>query len=198
MATRMIRALPMSRSVTDPRSIFINAEGFRLAARLIASQHLADHITLTMAMVATSAFSLELYLKCQIARETGERAHGHDLEHLFLMLPPETQQRVRDYYDDALAGRKLRAESLTRGWHRVPLLEFDEALRLSSRAFDSARYFHERPSPWGWYATDILEGIREIILEAHPDWELRPIKEQIAVWAAEKRLRTLRAKSQKA
>ena len=67
----------MARHAYDPGRIFRIAECFFLASNTL-NEHLGTNTGLAVPSVVLSAFSLELYLKCLIAIETGKNPPSGD------------------------------------------------------------------------------------------------------------------------
>jgi HEPN domain-containing protein len=158
----------------DPGDIFVVAEQFRNASKLLNLGQTSFPFDVRMAMMSCAAFALELYLKCLIAMETGKVPPAiHDLQKLFDHLHASTQMKIRRYFDDNSSVVKAFVEAqFAKHGVKAPNIDFDYVLAASRDAFPLARYIYERglPAEKGWIADVILEGARRTILDRFPDW----------------------------
>src|SRR3977135_3771278 len=101
----------MSRSrpiILDPRRMFLLAEEFLRASRLLAQIHRQPDFPrdkwVPRPSIMLAAFSLELFFKCLYVLDHGKtvrQLRTHNLETLFKLLSPETQSKIREYFDPA-------------------------------------------------------------------------------------------------
>ena len=90
----------MAKPTHDPRRIFRIAEWFNLAGNTL-KEHISEMRGVAVPSVVLGAFSLELYLKCLIAIETGKPPPtGHNLRWLFDRLSGNTQSKIKQYFDN--------------------------------------------------------------------------------------------------
>jgi len=166
----------------DPANIFTVAEQFRSADKML-NLMLRQELTyeghpvpfdVSIPMVTCAAFALELYLKCLISMETGDRPpNTHDYVRLFGLLHNDSKTAIRNYFDknsgDTVTVIKRAFEQSGRP---APTVDFDYVLSVSRRAFPIARYLYEGvPAEQGWVAETIMEGARRTILKRFPHWE---------------------------
>jgi hypothetical protein len=153
--------------------IFNHARAFNRSSLII---HNNGGLECTVAMVTNNALANELYLKCLIIMETGDRVlFEHDLRKLFVQLAGDTKTDIarrfnRDYAAKqalALINNPEFAEMVKRGPKN-----FDEALDSGARAFIDWRYIYEGDSFGKPYALLELPNILEqLILERKPSWD---------------------------
>ncbi len=90
----------MAKPMHDPRRIFRIAEWFNLASNTL-KERISEMRGVAVPSVVLGAFSLELYLKCLIAIETGKPPPtGHNLRWLFDRLSGSTQSKIKQYFDN--------------------------------------------------------------------------------------------------
>jgi hypothetical protein len=82
----------------DPREIFVQAEEFHNACRLLGRFAVFHGRNVGMPSSLCSAFPLELYLKCLLAIEGKTIPTIHNLEKLFNRISPLNQERIRSYF----------------------------------------------------------------------------------------------------
>lgn len=159
----------------DAKSIFTVAEQFRMSADILFQQWRDHHIQVVPPSFTCRAFSLELYLKTLLTIERGGYPQsGHNLESYMEPLSIETKNKIRDYTNMiAVPSRKKDQElSRQRGFPAPPDFDYDTALKASANAFVNWRYVYEgnfKPAE-GWQGGEIIQAVRRIILEHHPDW----------------------------
>jgi hypothetical protein len=133
--------------------------------------------------IMIDAVALEIYFKCLYLLDHGkidQKTRTHNLKSLFGMLLPETQHRIRAYFDPTEGQRAL--DNFRRMQRQLGLGEavglpsvftFDFALFGSSRAFEWVRYAYERPHRPSelWNGAPIANAARRVILERNPSWE---------------------------
>jgi hypothetical protein len=91
---RRAEAAKARKQTPDPLKIFMNAERFRIANRVL--RQVKDQSTAAAVggpALIYSALASELYLKCLICLETGRREQGHELHELFKKLNPKREKR---------------------------------------------------------------------------------------------------------
>jgi hypothetical protein len=137
----------MAKPTYEPRRIFRNAEWFHLASTSLR-QHAPKMRGLFVPSAVLNAFSLELYLKCLIAIQTGKNPpSGHDLRWLFNKLSNNTQDKVRRYFDNPNDPKEIKLrKTLENPQPPIPKdmaispYNFDTVLELSANAFVQLRY----------------------------------------------------------
>lgn len=164
--------MPTSQLSRQERA-FYQAEAFRWAARQPAmGEAFERNKNVVNVSQMCLAFALELYLKILIGLQFGNPPRTHSLVDLFGCLNQPTQDRVR-----------LRFQAVPRRPEMVAMLsaagapsDFDGMLAVSDDAFVRARYAYEyvnTPQDKGWMGNEIMEAVRQVILEAHPIWGTR-------------------------
>jgi hypothetical protein len=154
----------------DAKGVFQTAEVFRASSQILANLVNHEMPQYTLPLVTSSAFSLELHLKCLILVEDSTFGKDHDLERLFSKITPESQTRIRACYEP----HKLRTEIMFAPFKDVPAptSDFDSVLHAGAKAFEHFRYAFEDivKSGEGWMASPICERVRERTLELKPEW----------------------------
>mgnify|MGYP003576109629 CR=1 FL=1 len=155
---------------------FYQAEAFRKigTSKTLGEAFEANLNVINVAEVCV-AFALEVYLKILIGLQFGNPPRTHSLVELFACLNQPTQDRVRKHFA-AIPRRPEVVAALTAAG--APS-DFDGMLAVSDDAFVRARYSYEnatRASNKGWLGTEIMEAVRQIILDAHPVWGTRTPK----------------------
>lgn len=171
----------MTKPAHDPRRIFRIAEWFNLGSNTLRG-HISEMRGVAVPSVVLGAFSLELYLKCLIAIETGKPPPtGHNLRWLFDRLSSSTQRKIIQYFDNPTDQHEINwRKTLKNPPKHVPQqmkissFTFDEVLDTSARAFGQFRYIFESgtyKTNASWNAGYIVVCARRVIVEMHPDWD---------------------------
>jgi hypothetical protein len=125
-----------------------------------------------------SAMSLEIYFKCLYIldhRSTHRRLRTHNLKRLFEFLLPDTQAKLREYFDPAEGQAILDHYRQHQGRWLIGLpktFTFDFALFASSNTFEWIRYVYERrarPSEQ-WHGSPLVRAAQKLLLERNPSW----------------------------
>ena len=182
VVAKISEIIRLAMSKHEPSNIFVVADQFRHASKVL-NLTLAGVMTLAgekapfdlqVPMVTSSAFALELYLKCLIAMETGKKPPEiHELDKLFERLHPDTRAGIRRHFDATGASTiAVIKGAFEQHGMAAPTIDFDYVLKASRRAFPLARYIYEgMPGEQGWVAEMIMEGARAVILERFPHWK---------------------------
>jgi hypothetical protein len=135
--------------ILDPRQMFILAEEFRRATHLLAQLHRQPGFSsdqwVPRPNIMISAMSLEIYFKCLYIldhRSTHRRLRTHNLKRLFEFLLPDTQAKLREYFDPAEGQAILDHYRQHQGRWLIGLpktFTFDFALFASSNTFEWIR-----------------------------------------------------------
>ncbi len=164
--------------VVDPYNIFAQAEGFTDASTsmLDASNIPTGNMMMRVVSVATSAFAVELYLKCLIVIEGKPVPREHNLSRLYAKLSADTQESLQAHYQAFLPEYlptmvDTRPASVPRGPR-----DYVSALSNAERKFEQYRYFFEAEGNMTSVALDgalecLLIATRESILTIRPDWD---------------------------
>ena len=161
-----------------PLHIFLTAEQFRYAALLshqipfiswsIPQLRELRGLQLPTAVMALSAFALELYLKCLIRIGRKSFGNAHDLQVLFALISPRQQSRIRKFWKETFleeVRQDLTCAYAAQGKSGL-VVDFDSVLAMSKDAFTLMRYAYEgMPPNTGWAADGILECWRKRILK---------------------------------
>ncbi len=164
-----------------PQSIFVHADSF-----LKASQSKTDppHPYDIIAMVTSSAFANELYLKCLLHIETGQLFKSqHNLRKLFLKLNEQTQTEIERRFDAEMAKQKPYDYSdapdpeLAKKISAMRPMTLRAALKEGADAFIEWRYLYETAGDSSVFNLFALPPIlREAILARRPEWARFTIK----------------------
>lgn len=161
----------------DPFKIFMNAERFRIADRLLRSdQHRDLLVTVASPSMVLSAFASELYFKCIIAMETKGKPtpQSHDLEALFKMLSLASRKRLEQLWNIAEANpqvARMRAALLATTGDTIPT-DLAWSLKNGRSAFIRLRYVHEDDGMGtSFMLTDLPEMLRQVVVEMQPVWQ---------------------------
>jgi HEPN domain-containing protein len=161
------KASPEVRVPDDPKRVFRYGEMYRRAHRVLQINQI------TMPSVVCAALSLELYFKALIVDEKGDAPDIHDLQVLFSLISPNKQQKIRDYFNLMSETRMKRYQTLKQHDKTPPLPTFERVLDSAKRIVVTFRYGYRTSvlNKWeGWFANEIWDGARKLILELHPDW----------------------------
>lgn len=151
-------------------AIAFNISANYLLEMTIANVHatLRDLPAILAPLVVCESFAIELYLKSLHHFDHNSSARGHNLEDLFDSLLPNTQQRIREVYNDSFQNRGIPVDRLHNGMSRA----FEDVLTACSRAFETWRYIHEistRQSPVAnFIGGPLMNAIREVARERYP------------------------------
>jgi hypothetical protein len=173
--------LSYSRASREERA-FYQAEAFRWAGQQPAmGEAFEQNMNVGNVAQVCLAFALELYLKILIGIQLGKPPQTHSLVELFGRLNPPTQARVRQRFQAVPRRPEMVAMLAAAG---APS-DFDGMLKVSNDAFVRARYAYENvntPPGKGWMGNEIMEAVRQLILEAHPVWGTRtPAPKKVAL-----------------
>lgn len=171
----------MAQYTHDPRRIFRIAEWFHLASGTLRNA-VPKMLGLVVPTIVNNAFSLELYLKCLIAIETGRKPpSGHNLRWLFNRLNDKTKAKIKEWFDNPTEEHEIRwGENIKTPpphapeWAKGTSYTFDEILDSSASAFVDFRYIFETGEyrkNANWNADYIVVCVRRAILELHPEWD---------------------------
>jgi hypothetical protein len=170
----------------DPHSIFLQAENFHQASKLISHTMRTSppddwHPELIIPDVVISAFACELYFKCMLTIEKkSDPPRIHHLDRLFTMLSADLQQKIERRWDAYVENSKM-----------IGVLLADTELNLTReafwlvtvlwqarKAFEEWRYvFEEEPQNGFGAVTNLLFILREILIEMNPPWgEFKRVK----------------------
>jgi HEPN domain-containing protein len=163
----------------DPADIFTVAEQFRNAGKwMYLAPELAPRVGFIfdapMPSIVTSAFALELYLKCLLTIEGAKFGNIHDLWDLFGKLSQARKRKIRAYFaKNSTNLKKYVVGTYKQAGMKAPIITFAFALKASRKAFPNMRYVFESGlrTGTGWLADAILEGTRRTILDINPHWE---------------------------
>jgi hypothetical protein len=163
----------------DARQIFMQAEQFHNACRLLGRFAARFNRNVSIPSMICSAFALELYLKCLIILAGRKAPHIHNRENLFKLVDSDNQEKIRKFFktQEADMSNFFNEANRQTGDEMMPSHpDFDKQLKASADAFQLFRHLHEPlrkkdNHPTGYFAYPIEEGARHAILLAHPEWE---------------------------
>jgi hypothetical protein len=157
----------MTGDMMTPDEVFRTAWGFSKATDMLAQ---GGDGKCAVAEVVNEAFCLELYLKCLLMLETGNKGHGHKLKDLFDKLSQTNQAKVERYYNEDLGDLKM-VTVQRRG--KTYASDLNGVLQATSDSFVEWRYLFEEkmdPKPiLGWQS--LRASLLRLILELRPDWK---------------------------
>ena len=173
----------MPNAPVDPIAIFRTADAYYQGG-LVLGAKIPKSGFYVLPYAVLGALTLELYLKCLIALETGKNPpRGHNLEKLFNNLSKDGRKKIRLCYDNPQHPKEIEwREKLKNPPANVPedikqtlIFNFDDDLRRSSRAFERFRYAYETSVPGdeliAWQANYIIYCTRLHIIQNHrPEW----------------------------
>jgi hypothetical protein len=120
-----------------------------------------------------SAFACELYLKCLLCIETGQRPPPtHNLKTLFRGLQPTTRRRLEDLWDQDIRRPERRKvldhiRTLPRGAELK--LDLPYVLDIGANSFLELRYFYEKNETY-FLLSNFPNLLRRVIIERFPSW----------------------------
>jgi hypothetical protein len=159
------------------QSMFVVAERFHKASQILI-QHVKAHADPDqgIAAVVNLAFAVEMYFKCLITLDTKEDpSWKHDYVVLFAKLTPETQSKIREYYDKRplAAIQKTMSELMIANGdpEAANQFSFDSILTKSKDAFRNIRYIYQYPGYESFEAGDLVSCLKQAILDIHPSWK---------------------------
>jgi len=152
----------------NARDTFLSAEAF-MSALGILLRTAPEEKRYGIVLGTLEPFILELYLKCLIMLETGDHKRGHDLYKLFQFLNPQTQRELGHAFDEYVARfPSFINEAKINKWP----VKLEPLLIRGRRAFEEFRYLHEhKDGTTLWGVKGLVIGVRERILQLHPEWE---------------------------
>lgn len=160
----------------DPFKIFRQAQAFELASFRLSRAFKAGDDAMRAPYITTSAFSLELFLKCLLTiRRKTDFGHIHNLHILYGKLDDEDAKRIIELYEENVASHPVmqnifKAEKL----NLVPTLKWGitDVLDRIKLAFPDWRYSHELVENKMVYAgaQPISDAVKSMILTIKPAW----------------------------
>lgn len=162
MANRYIHQAPTIKAGTgkDPKQVFDAAEGYFQAGSVVVREIVAQRARglLGFPYATLKSFSLELFLKCIAAIETGTPPRGHKLWMLFGRLSADSQAAIRERYDQVYYPMVEPKDD--------PPLGFDVNLSYADGVFERMRYPYEVIETRVWAGTLIRSCSRLDIVSA--------------------------------
>jgi hypothetical protein len=150
------------------KNAFLTAEAFLHACRIFVAAIQQGEPILTLVLATSSAFSLEMFLKCLILVENHVECRGHDIKTLFGRLSGATQEKLKiEHAHFVKNSPKLAAEATSLGIST----DLDYLLERGRNAFVEFRYAHEElPTNTVWGLNGLIKCVREHILTLRPEW----------------------------
>jgi hypothetical protein len=165
-------------NLKPPHSIFVHADGFLKTTSYLnkaPGDPNFDPLCFS-ALVATTAFASELYLKCLIQIETQMVVRKeHNLRTLFSKLPNNTQEEIEKRFVEWQGTEPqnvyvMMAKELQEAADNRPKT-FREALKAGANAFVEWRYLYESNETGNAFGLFPLPSIlRSVILKRMPQW----------------------------
>jgi len=161
--------------------MFILAQEFLRASKAIRDVNASPGMTKKDAMphanVLVHAMCLEILLKCLYVLDRHKPpARRHNLKEIFESLLPETQKKIREYFDPTEGQMFLdHVKAQHRGrvlWNAPVKFNFDYAIFACSKTFEWVRYAYERDQgpTEQWVGTPLVDATHKLILERRPQW----------------------------
>jgi HEPN domain-containing protein len=157
----------------DPLLIYIQAERFRVADRVLrSSKNTLDISRYTiLPSLVNSALASELYMKCIILLETKKPAQGHHLGKLFSEISRDRQRFIEDVWTNDVISRNAkyheRLEAVV--GERIPV-DLRTILADGGMAFVLFRYPYELSSLPNTGISDLPYALRPAVLHMKPEW----------------------------
>lgn len=129
-------------------------------------------MTLIEPLIVLGALTTELFLKCLICIETGDKPRGHNLRELFDQLNAATRARIQNMWDSGIALRRRKEwDEIERFGLKMPR-DLPSALAKGSNAFERIRYsYEENTEGLHYYLEDLPPLLEGLILEMKPEFE---------------------------
>ncbi|MCJ8053919.1 hypothetical protein GB928_018845 [Shinella curvata] len=118
--------------------------------------------------VVTSAFALELMLKCILKIEDRKIPREHEFDSLFSRLSDEAKRILQKKWDDSYDIEGARALAAVTG--QTSSLTLYDALKNSRHAFKQWRYLFETGGVARFDLSVLLKAANDYILERKPEW----------------------------
>ena len=156
---------------------FLVAEAYNRSGRLLHDAYGPNPIPDYQYVIAMNlAFSLELYLKSLLWHEKKKPRQNHKLEQQFANLFPVNQEAIKKAYANHIQtdpGKISEFERLRQvGADPDAIFDFDNALALSSEAFERSRYpFDPQYPDHGYLGWSIEVAVREVIVAISPSFD---------------------------
>jgi hypothetical protein len=158
----------------DPLQIFLHADGFFKAGRILRSvQSNQTAMEVAQPVMVLAALTIELFLKCIVCIETGVVPRGHRLDELFAQLSEPTRGRIEQLWNTELLPRRegFFANVEKNLGYKIPR-DLSGALASGSRAFEKIRYSYENDNEGlNFYVEDLTGILGRMILEKKPKWK---------------------------
>jgi hypothetical protein len=164
--------LPRPTSST-PSDLFGSATNFLIAANKLSALADQGEYRLLLPLNVLGAISLEMFLKCLLSIESSHYKNIHRLDKLFLSLSEKSQNKIRLLFEPHIAEIRFQTGlAFADQGISAPEVTFDYMLTKSSDAFVKLRYAFEGrlTNGEGFTAGRMIDGVRSVILEHHPEW----------------------------
>jgi hypothetical protein len=150
----------------DFREIFLLAEHYSEASKLLEPQAKGDAWGCSGPQVMVDSFAVELYLKCLFVLDTSIAPfHEHDWQLLFNSLAPNTKTQIREAFERIIRADAVLSNLSVINPEAVKVLDFDRSLTAAKSTFDKRRYLYDpaRDLKTEWFYAHLLrEAIRNV------------------------------------
>ncbi len=165
-----------SGSKIDPSKIFVQADCFYQTLAIlsnVAPDNTQLAVTLGEPAMVITALTIELFIKCLVAIETGDVPRGHHLKQLFDKLGTSTQNRIQYTWDNSIAAHRAEEWNKLEKSLRITIArDLPSALEVGSKAFERIRYSYEgNNEDLQFYLQDLPQLLGRVILEIKPEWK---------------------------
>ncbi|KAF0145487.1 MAG: hypothetical protein FD156_768 [Nitrospirae bacterium] len=167
-----------SKSIEEiSRSAFITANLFLEASKILVRElSVKQNFNVIGPYVVNMSFAAEVYLKCLYIIESRNipKKYTHNLKELFYLLPKQTRNIVKGYYDQYVSSDPMAqaVKAHMKSDQDVGIdLGLDTVLSEASNAFTEWRYhWHEGKAKGFGEVPHVVEALRRYILELKPTW----------------------------
>jgi HEPN domain-containing protein len=156
----------------DPRAIYAHAhELLRASDALHKISGENKKLDVLVPALTLDAFSVEIFLKCLIAIETGTAPpRYHNLHKLFMQLSKSTRVRITTFWDWYAQGMEERwtARDIVIG-RELPR-DLESVLKRGAHAFERLRYHYDKSESYDYYLGAFPYMLNLMALELRPEW----------------------------
>jgi HEPN domain-containing protein len=158
----------------DPRRVFASAEHFNRSMGILRSQMIGPEMVAVIAqpVMAMSAFTSELYLKCLLCIQSGNVPRGHHLKNLYSNLERSTRRRIEKRWDAYIPSQAEMYDFAEKELgHPIPR-DLESALKMGALSFEEMRYlFEEGATQAQFMLMDLPQILQSVVLEMKPEWQ---------------------------
>jgi hypothetical protein len=153
----------------DPHRLFVNAGNFQHT--IDALVNLTGDVRFGQPIVVLTAFASELFMKCLIVLEQKPYPIGHNLKSLFSKLGVQTRTKIENEWNSQIVPKRSSQISAIESeiGRKLPI-DLPTLLGKGGNAFVDVRYAHEKQPTGDFLLQDLLNVLKETILEKKPAW----------------------------